>query len=102
MRQLVRHIETTAPCYNAEMSEPAPKRRWLQFSLLDLLLLVLVAGLGIALAQSMYRHWDEPLTFDEAIEKMRERGESELTIQQSREDNGQWFEYTLSRRPIEE
>lgn len=62
-----------------------------------MLLLILAAGFGIAWATERYRHWNEPLTFQEAVDMMRERGRSELVIQQVLEPDGLWYRYTLRR-----
>jgi hypothetical protein len=64
-----------APCYNSEMSEtPAPKRRWLQFSLGALFLTLTFAPYMIAVvvppAVTGYAEWRARRALDDAFDQI--------------------------------
>jgi hypothetical protein len=75
----------------------APNHRWFQITLREWFLALAALGFGIAWAREHYRHWNEPLTIEQAVEMMRQRKTSDLQIVSQLEDDGEWFRYTLHR-----
>jgi hypothetical protein len=80
--------------------EKRNRRRWLTFTIREWFLALVALGFAIAWGRELSRRTSQPLTFEQAVDLMRREGSADQQIVSQEEENGEWFEYRLTRKSL--